>query len=1078
MRSQVVSLVAVVGLAASARAQTDIPWIAGSGNWSTVTNWMGSNVPDNAGERAVISAAGSYTVSINSSYTVNGLIIPNSMAAVELNNAQSLTLAGASPVLDLTGTFTVNPTGGGNATIVQFNDSGTIQGSGALVLNAHPANLNTAYLQTGAGAVITNAPLHFIRGTGAVHASMINNGLIVGDIDTRTMILTSNNKTNNDRIEARNGGTLQISSISLTQAPTAHVRAEADSFVVLNSATIVGGAVEAMGTGLITVANSSTFSGVNDLLGQLDVSNAQILTIVDGLRNRGTITVNPLANGNATIVQIANSGTLQGEGQIVLNAHPANLDTAYVNTGAGQVLTQAAPHAIRGTGAVHAAMVNDSLISANVTGRTLRLASSNKTNNATIEATSGATLQISSITLTQNNPGRLLADASTLLLDSCSIAGGEISAINGGLVRVLSSSSLTNLATLLGPVEIPNAQTLSVGGGLSHSGTITINPTADGNATILHFTNSGTLGGDGTVVLNSHPANGDTAYLQTGAGAVMTQGPSHLVRGTGRIHANFVNNGTVSADLAGRTIELLSSNKVNNALMQATGGATLQVSPIVLTQGPMGQLLADASTLNLSSCTIVGGTIRATSGGVARVIGSSAFTDVASLEGPLEINNSQSLSVSGGLNHSGTITINPSAGGNATLMQFNTSSVLGGPGDVLLNSHPANLDTAYLQTGAGSVMTHAAGHLIHGTGRIHGVLVNEGTVRADVAGRTIELVSQNKTNNALLEAVGGATLQISSIMLTQGAGGVISADNATVNLASCTIVGGAIQATNGGIVRVVGSSVLTDVVSVAGPVEINNAISLVVNGGLTHSGTIVVNPTAGGNGTLIQFNTTADLAGPGVVRLNAHPANFDSGYLQTGGGAVMTNAPGHTVAGRGRIHGNFVNNGIISPGDDAGDLTSHIQRVGSLVCGSTSHVVADLDGTAQGDTYDWFQATGPLNLAGSLTVRLAPGYLPPRNTVFAVVSASSISGQFSSVTLPTLPPTLGYPRIEYTPTEVRVRVPQCPTDWNARDGINSQDFFDFLSDFFGGTADFNFDGLQNSQDFFDFLTSFFGGCEG
>jgi hypothetical protein len=54
----------------------------------------------------------------------------------------------------------------------------------------------------------------------------------------------------------------------------------------------------------------------------------------------------------------------------------------------------------------------------------------------------------------------------------------------------------------------------------------------------------------------------------------------------------------------------------------------------------------------------------------------------------------------------------------------------------------------------------------------------------------------------------------------------------------------------------------------------------------------------------------------------------------------------------------------------------------------------------------------------------------------------------------------------------------CVADFNLDGAVNSQDFFDFLSAFFGSApdADFNRDGAVNSQDFFDFLAAFFAGC--
>jgi len=59
----------------------------------------------------------------------------------------------------------------------------------------------------------------------------------------------------------------------------------------------------------------------------------------------------------------------------------------------------------------------------------------------------------------------------------------------------------------------------------------------------------------------------------------------------------------------------------------------------------------------------------------------------------------------------------------------------------------------------------------------------------------------------------------------------------------------------------------------------------------------------------------------------------------------------------------------------------------------------------------------------------------------------------------------------------------CRCDWNENGVVNSQDMFDYLTDFYDPTCpfcgDFNYDGITNSQDFFDFFSCFFSlpqGC--
>ena len=78
-----------------------------------------------------------------------------------------------------------------------------------------------------------------------------------------------------------------------------------------------------------------------------------------------------------------------------------------------------------------------------------------------------------------------------------------------------------------------------------------------------------------------------------------------------------------------------------------------------------------------------------------------------------------------------------------------------------------------------------------------------------------------------------------------------------------------------------------------------------------------------------------------------------------------------------------------------------------------------LDGTT--DTSAQIGIAGSLTLGGSLTVDVHGGFTPTLGQTFDLITADSVSGTFSTVTVPNIPGILEY-RVIYNPTAVRLVV--------------------------------------------------------
>jgi hypothetical protein len=96
-----------------------------------------------------------------------------------------------SPTLTVDGDILINHTGGNSGTYLQFNQTATLAGEGALILNANLASYDTGYVQASNNAVLTIGENRTVRGAGRFYGSVIIEGgvapEVVGAASTRSI---------------------------------------------------------------------------------------------------------------------------------------------------------------------------------------------------------------------------------------------------------------------------------------------------------------------------------------------------------------------------------------------------------------------------------------------------------------------------------------------------------------------------------------------------------------------------------------------------------------------------------------------------------------------------------------------------------------------------------------------------------------------------------------------------------------------------------------------------------------------------------------------------------------------------
>jgi hypothetical protein len=981
-KHHLVALAAAAALGWASPAQADTcTWNTTVGNWNALANWLacvtgnGSppGVPGSA-DSATIGAAG--VVTVNTAQRIGALTNAGSL----IIDAGSLRVTGG-----LTGAGTTTIQGGG---LLNLEQTQTVGGNATIVFGATG---NNRVGIDGGGKVVTFAAGTTVRGgTGSIglgqlingsNNSVVNQGLVSSDSGgTITILGLSAGFANQNLIEATGAGSRLALQSDINNAGGT-IRGTAGGIVRLEGAQITGGTITTSGGGSFTATNSASnvLSGVTLSSGSvIDLASAAALARVrSGMTLDGTVNV-----ASASLLNFEGDQTLGGNGSIVFGA--AGNNRVGVD-GGGRTLTIGSGVTIRGdTGVIGQgqlvngngnALVNNGTIAADVAGGTISLLglSAGITNNGTISALNGGTLALRS-DLTGASGSQLVAGAGSVIEQQGVTISGVINTSGSGSLRPnTSGNNYLSAVTLNGSLDMTAASSVErVINNLALNGSINID-----NGSLLNFEGSQKLSGTGNIVFGTTGNNrvgvdGGSKTLTIASGATISGhtgviGQGQLVNGNGNA---LVNNGTISANVAGGTITLLglSAGITNNGTISALNGGTLALRSD-LTGASGSQLVAGAGSLIEQQGVTISGVINTSGSGSLRPNTSgSNYLSAVTLNGSLDMTAASSVErVINNLVLNGSININ-----NGSLLSFEGNQTLGGTGNIVFGTTGNNRlgvdggsKTLTIASGA-TIRGHTGfigqGQLVNGSGN---AVINQGLISSDSGGTlTILGLSGGLANQNILEATGAGSVLALQDNIDNATGEIRARAGGVVSQEGVRVAGGLISTSGGGSYRIngSGSNVLSGVTVAAGSlVNMTGGSSLVrVRDGMVSDGTVNVD-----NSGLMNFEGDQTLSGNGSIVFGAGGTNrvgvdggsktltIDSGVTIRGvngsiGLGQLVNGSGNRLVNNGTIHSDgggtitvqgltagFTNNGLARAQNGTLTITNALTGTGTLQVDAT-----------------------------------------------------------------------------------------------------------------------------------------------
>jgi hypothetical protein len=741
------------------------------------------------------------------------------------------------------------------------------------------------------------------------------------------------------------------------------------------------------------------------------------LNLWSSLTNDGEILVqSDPTHTPAIITHPMNWGVaLMGSGRIVLSAGGDPSRAQFLCEGGYDAYwVQDVNHSVTGEGSIIGAFRNNGRVSANIPGQVLLLTDfySGKTNSGTMEAVAGGILANGG-TIAQEASGVIRADGGTVrLLNGSWITGGTLATASGSVIECQPGTVNFAHPTNSGQIDVPGGSTLAEQGGtLTNNGTIILNPNQVGDDAVFYANEYTTLAGSGQLVLRTAGDPSD-ARIQS-LNSRMTNGAGHTICGEGRIATGLTNDGRISANVPGRVLQLDGgTNLANNGIYEAVGGGILNIYDSWIDQrGGPGVIRADGGTVHLyNGARVIGGALATTGGSAIEIASGTAYINSPTVNGEIDVLGGTTLvAETGAVTNNGTIVVNPSQGGVDAVLQATDWGCFSGTGQIILKTagdvNDARLETLmYWRPTA-----NGANHTIRGEGLISAIITNFGVIDADVPGRTL-LITDLGENTGIVRTSGGS-LQVPASITNNGTvearnGGTGRFTSIGANYGGNNLYRGAWHVYAGSTLRLLGADVLylnADVlldgagsnlcrddgstsalasmtnVGSGGRLEVRNGRALPVAGNLHNSGTVVVG--LGGGISVPQAYTQEGDSTHGSTTVRGVLSSVQTAQIQGG-----------VLDGDGQVDADLVNSGEIRPGFPIGHLT---------VTGSfhqTSSGVLDLGiAAAVAELHDQLLVTGPAQLAGTLRIMPAQGYVAHAGDSLVVMTYGGHAGVFDEI---------------------------------------------------------------------------------